>query len=1137
MDKIKSMFKSDHGEHNEPTGSSSQGLSGRASSATGGAPAQLQTNPDVEKRDHGVLRQILNPGGDKHDDMRYGTTATSDKPLDMSTTGTKDIGGIGSSRIESQPDAEDSRGVARQVLNPGGDKHDDIRYGETGSTVPGTAGSRLGLQKERTASSMAIKSGVEGAFGGQADKSMAGSQSGATTGNERSFPLSGGTTAAADPTSRFGADEAVREDTSSASQSHLGRDAGLAGAGTAGVGALAYEANKSRQPEDTLPSSTYGDSSLPTRGAGSSLESSSTGGITGAGASNLGDSARTARDVPGDPFGYHKPDETPVEGYMHHTQGPHSTDIANVLDPHATEEESMAIDCETCSQLVEDGVPDDFLHIAASRPYALALALRYHVPGEFPTETGEDRHASTLGRNAGIGGTALGASGLGAAAYEASQSRNDAYSGTASGAEHPIATTTNSRSPPTTGTSALPTEPEHHYGRDAAVAGGAGAAGLAGYETLKSHDSSAQQPDTSLGSSNAAPTTIAEPFDPATQPDHHQGQDPTLARGAGATGVGGYEALPDREQVSTASQMPSAAPVRGQSDISTQPEHHYGRDAAVAGGAGALGVGGYEALKDRNDVRQQDPLSTSSQAPSSVPVHGQSERPTQPEHHYGRDAAVAGGAGAAGLAGYEALKDRSDVRQQNPLNTTSQVASSAPSASPAAAQSQREVPTQPEHHYGRDAAVAGGAGTAGLAGYEALKHRDETPQTAQPLDTRSQAAQPTSAPTQSKAAAKPEHHHHLFGHDRKSATPAAAPAERDVPAQPDHHYGRDAAVVGGTGAAGIAGYEALENRNDPVSTDSRTGQHNNFADSRATDNPTPAVDETHYGRNAAIGGGALAAGGAGAYALAEDRNDTGPASKTLGPHDSNIANVVDPRVKPEPEKMKGKTADEEIHHRTKVPVVEPAASKKATETEQPKSDTHYGRDAAVVGGTGAAAAGAYEATRPSQEVRPTREELVHSIQQHEGDGHLHKTPAQIEKHEHELQKAREKEAAKGGDHGEKKESFLHKILHPGHKDETPKQVQHQPERSAAGAAGGLTSNPPGTSSSGAGQERLGGGQPLGEEGIVKHPITGLPMNVGKYGDGHGGTDAAPQIPGATEHEASPAAAADWKDVHKKNTLY
>lgn len=38
--------------------------------------------------------------------------------------------------------------------------------------------------------------------------------------------------------------------------------------------------------------------------------------------------------------------------------------------------------------------------------------------------------------------------------------------------------------------------------------------------------------------------------------------------------------------------------------------------------------------------------------------------------------------------------------------------------------------------------------------------------------------------------------------------------------------------------------------------------------------------------------------------VAGGQGDTGPASKTLGPHASNVANVLDPRVKPEPEKMK-----------------------------------------------------------------------------------------------------------------------------------------------------------------------------------------------------------------------------------------
>ena len=42
----------------------------------------------------------------------------------------------------------------------------------------------------------------------------------------------------------------------------------------------------------------------------------------------------------------------------------------------------------------------------------------------------------------------------------------------------------------------------------------------------------------------------------------------------------------------------------------------------------------------------------------------------------------------------------------------------------------------------------------------------------------------------------------------------------------------------------------------------------------------------------------------GPYGTREEYGSTGPASHTLGPHSSNAANVVDPRVQPEPEKMK-----------------------------------------------------------------------------------------------------------------------------------------------------------------------------------------------------------------------------------------
>ncbi|KAI7179325.1 hypothetical protein KC317_g13200, partial [Hortaea werneckii] len=36
----------------------------------------------------------------------------------------------------------------------------------------------------------------------------------------------------------------------------------------------------------------------------------------------------------GDHFGFHKDDEKPTEGVVHHTNGPHASDMANKLDPH-----------------------------------------------------------------------------------------------------------------------------------------------------------------------------------------------------------------------------------------------------------------------------------------------------------------------------------------------------------------------------------------------------------------------------------------------------------------------------------------------------------------------------------------------------------------------------------------------------------------------------------------------------------------------------------------------------------------------------------------------------------------------------------------------------------------------------------
>lgn len=74
---------------------------------------------------------------------------------------------------------------------------------------------------------------------------------------------------------------------------------------------------------------------------------------------------------------------------------------------------------------------------------------------------------------------------------------------------------------------------------------------------------------------------------------------------------------------------------------------------------------------------------------------------------------------------------------------------------------------------------------------------------------------------------------------------------------------------------------------------SSTGAGQNFSGRDPYPNTSPNTRDT-YGSSHAPG----------PYGTREDYGPTGPASHTLGPHSSNAANVVDPRVRPEPEKMR-----------------------------------------------------------------------------------------------------------------------------------------------------------------------------------------------------------------------------------------
>lgn len=69
-----------------------------------GSDVKLETDPQEKKHEHSILRQILNPGGDKYDQEGYGTTAHAAGSLGNAPSDTKDH--VGSK----------DHSVARQIL-------------------------------------------------------------------------------------------------------------------------------------------------------------------------------------------------------------------------------------------------------------------------------------------------------------------------------------------------------------------------------------------------------------------------------------------------------------------------------------------------------------------------------------------------------------------------------------------------------------------------------------------------------------------------------------------------------------------------------------------------------------------------------------------------------------------------------------------------------------------------------------------------------------------------------------------------------------------------------------------------------------------------------------------------------------
>ena len=504
-------------------------------------------------------------------------------------------------------------------------------------------------------------------------------------------------------------------------------------------------------------------------------------------------------------------------------------------------------------------------------------------------------------------------------------------------------------------------ERQHHYGRDAAVAGTAGAAGAAGYgayEAAKTYgDHRNTQPGASMQEQRYDPTAVgAHASNPVPATSEYNYNNPDVAALASATGTG----APDHhgstdgqaQQAYTTAQMSQKAQGYKAPEITDNdlgPRDNSSRNAALGAGTGlagataaAYGISHHGDNPTHSSEFSAQPGSSSLPQPSGSLLHGEQypHNDAPDKSHPKRDSALAAGAGAlvgtgAGYAYGQHTQPQFDPKEQERLEKET-----AKRQHELEKKHEKEVhklekehekdlkkhekdaahheqserrgsllgflhrdkskkesspETTPrhsdEHHYGRNAAIAGGvgAGTAGLVEHERddqfghgtgykgrnLLHKDPPP----------------GHPAREALEIGNLHANNRIGVDGPIGTTDSGVAGRTG----EHHYGRNAAVGGGVlGGGALAGHElSTKDRTEPGTHSSQTGgipiahetaipgQHTSSHLTGHTSTLPDRTSEHHYGRDAALGAGALGAGGYASHEL-HNKNRADPASAIPG---------------------------------------------------------------------------------------------------------------------------------------------------------------------------------------------------------------------------------------------------------------
>jgi hypothetical protein len=352
---------------------------------------------------------------------------------------------------------------------------------------------------------------------------------------------------------------------------------------------------------------------------------------------------------------------------------------------------------------------------------------------------------------------------------------------------------------------------ESHTGRDTTLGGGAGAVGLGAYEASK-HD----EPQSS---STAAPSTLTSTTVPTERSPAYGSA--TESRGLDST-TPATATTDDSTQKKT--MVGTVLGALGLGAGAAAAKHEAGKESAAGSTPSTTtGVGSYRSPSHSGPPpshHRKESIPTtaypSGNLESVKPIAGPTgQAPTQgSSEHYGRDAAtVGGGAGIGALGAHEYKEQTAGTSSEDPTyydtvtsGTSQNVQSTAVTSGPGAESS--AITGDDTHRYGRDAAIVGGAlGAAGLG-----SHEYEKSGTSGVTPTSQQYGnQPITSGSSKDFSSRVDPRTDAAGNANQGTGVGAVPTTASQQPEDEHHYGRDAALVGsGAVATGYGAHEISE---------------------------------------------------------------------------------------------------------------------------------------------------------------------------------------------------------------------------------------------------------------------------------------------------------------------------------------